>query len=276
MSPTVVTFLSDFGTADDFVGICHGVILRACPEAQVVHVTHGIRAQAIGHGARVLAGAIPYLPVGVHLAVVDPGVGSGRHAIALRTADGRLFVGPDNGLLIAATEACGGIVEAHEISNPDVMLHPVSRTFHARDVFSPAAGHLAAGTPLADLGPALDPAGLVRRVGVDHELDGTLLTASVQHVDRFGNIQLAVFASELDGLFEPGRLAEVVTPDDRYYVRCAETFADVDAGELVLYNDSSGLVSVAVNQGSAAELTATEAGDEIGVEFSPSRHGRIS
>jgi S-adenosyl-L-methionine hydrolase (adenosine-forming) len=276
MSPTVVTFLSDFGTADDFVGICHGVILRACPEAQVVHVTHGIRPQAIGHGARVLAGAIPYLPVGVHLAVVDPGVGSGRHAIALRTADGRLFVGPDNGLLIAAADACGGIVEAHEISNPDVMLHPVSRTFHARDIFSPAAGHLAAGTPLADLGPALDPAGLVRRVGVDHELDGTLLTASVQHVDRFGNIQLAVFASELDGLFEPGRLAEVVTPDDRYYVRCAETFADVDAGELVLYNDSSGLVSVAVNQGSAAELTATEAGDEIGVEFSPSRHGRIS
>ena len=276
MSPTVVTFLSDFGTADDFVGICHGVILRACPGAQVVHVTHGIRPQAIGHGARVLAGAIPYLPVGVHLAVVDPGVGSGRHAIALRSGDGRLFVGPDNGLLITAAEACGGIVEAHEISNPDVMLHPVSRTFHARDVFSPATGHLAAGMPLANLGPALDPADLVRRVGIDHELDGSLLKASVQHVDRFGNIQLAVFASELDGLFEPGRLAEVVTPDDRYYVRCAETFADVDAGELVLYKDSSGLLSVAVNRGSAAELTASEAGDEIGVEFSPSRHGRIA
>ena len=140
------------------------------------------------------------------------------------------------------------------------MLHPVSRTFHARDVFSPATGHLAAGMPLANLGPALDPADLVRRVGIDHELDGSLLTASVQHVDRFGNIQLAVFASELDGLFEPGRLAEVVTPDDRYYVRCAETFADVDAGELVLYKDSSGLLSVAVNRGSAAELTATRGG----------------
>ena len=111
-------------------------------------------------------------------------------------------------------------------------------------------------------------------MGLDHTLDGTLLRASVQHVDRFGNIQLAVFAFELDGLFEPGRLAEVVTPDDRYYVRCAETFADVDPGELVIYGDSSGLISVAVNQGSAAELTATEAGDEIGVEFSPSRRGR--
>jgi S-adenosyl-L-methionine hydrolase (adenosine-forming) len=273
---TVVTFLSDFGTADDFVGICHGVILRSCPDAQVVHVTHGIRAQAIGHGARVLAGAITYLPVGVHLAVVDPGVGSGRRAIALKTGDGRLFVGPDNGLLIPAAEACGGIVEAHEIANPDVMLHPVSRTFHARDVFSPVAGRLAAGMALADLGPALDPADLVRRVGIDHALDGSFLTAAVQHVDRFGNIQLAVFASELDGLFEPGRLAEVVTPDDRYYVRCAETFTDVDAGELVLYADSSGLLSVAVNRGSAAELTAAEAGDDIGVEFSPSRHGRIA
>ncbi|MGH3076537.1 MAG: SAM hydroxide adenosyltransferase, partial [Gaiellales bacterium] len=132
------------------------------------------------------------------------------------------------------------------------------------------------GMALADVGPALDPADLVRRVGIDHVLDGSLLTAAVQHTDRFGNIQLAVFASELDGLFEPGRLAEVVTPDDRYYVRCAETFTDVDAGELVLYADSSGLLSVAVNRGSAAELTAAEAGDDIGVEFSPSRHGRIS
>jgi S-adenosylmethionine hydrolase len=275
VSAPVVTFLSDFGIADDFVGVCHGVILRACPGAQVVHVTHGIRAQAIGHGARVLAGAVPYLPVGVHLAVVDPGVGSGRRAVALSTVDTRMFVGPDNGLLIPAAEACGGIVEAHEISNPDVMLHPVSRTFHARDIFSPAAGRLAAGVALADLGPRLDPADLVRRVGFDHALDGSLLTAAVQHVDRFGNIQLAVFARELDGLFEPGRLAEVVTPDDRYYVRCAETFADVDPGELVIYQDALGLLSVAVNQGSAAELTAAEAGDEINVEFAPGRRGRI-
>jgi S-adenosyl-L-methionine hydrolase (adenosine-forming) len=194
--------------------------------------------------------------------------------VALRAADGRIFVGPDNGLLIPAAEACGGIVEAHEIANPDVMLHPVSRTFHARDIFSPAAGRLAGGLPLAEVGPELDPADLVRRVGLDHVVDGTLLRASVQHVDRFGNIQLAVFAAELDGLFEPGRLAEVVTPDDRYYVRCAETFADVEPGELVIYMDSSGLISVAVNQGSAAELTAMEAGAEIGVEFSPSRRGR--
>ena len=120
------------------------------------------------------------------------------------------------------------------------MLHPVSRTFHARDVFAPVTAAWRPGWRSRRSARRLDPADLVRRVGIDHVLDGSLLTASVQHTDRFGNIQLAVFASELDGLFEPGRLAEVVTPDDRYYVRCAETFTDVDPGELVLYADSSG------------------------------------
>src|SRR5437763_15077333 len=144
-APIFVTFLSDFGTSDDFAGICHGVINLICPEARVIHVTHAIQPQAIGQGARVLAGAIPYLPVGVHLAVVDPGVGSERRAVALRSGDGRLFVGPDNGILIPAADAAGGVEEAVEITNPDVMIQPVSRTFHGRDVFSPAAGHLAAG-----------------------------------------------------------------------------------------------------------------------------------
>src|SRR5690349_7638039 len=164
-APPFVTFLSDFGTADDFAGICHGVINLLCPEAQVIHVTHGIMPQAIGQGARVLAGALRFLPVGVHLAVVDPGVGSERRAIALRSGDGRLFVGPDNGLLIPAADAAGGVEEAVEITNPEVMLSPVSRTFHGRDVFSPAAGHLAAGAALSDLGPVTAPADLVHRPG---------------------------------------------------------------------------------------------------------------
>ena len=269
MSPPVVTFLSDFGTADDFAGVCHGVILSVCPQAQVIHVTHGIRPQAVGQGARVLAGAIRYLPAGVHLAVVDPGVGSERRAVALRSGDGRLFVGPDNGLLLPAAEACGGVVDAVEIRNVDVMLQPVSRTFHGRDVFAPAAGRLAAGLALDQLGPVLDPDRLVRRPDPDHRLTGAVLTATVQHVDRFGNIQLAVSAGELDGLFVTVRLAELITADDRYYLHCAETFADVDAGEFVIYEDASGLLSVAVNRGSAAELTATEAGDEVRVDFAP-------
>jgi S-adenosylmethionine hydrolase len=268
--PPFVTFLSDFGTSDDFAGICHGVINLLCPDARVIHVTHGIQPQAIGQGARVLAGAIRYLPVGVHLAVVDPGVGSERRAVALRSGDGRQFVGPDNGLLIPAAEACGGVVEAVSITNPDVMLQPVSRTFHGRDVFAPAAARLAGGMPLAELGPAIEPSQLVRRSTPDHRVEGTLLHAAVQYIDRFGNIQLAVSAAELDGLFRLGRVAEIDTGDDRYYARCADTFADVGAGEFVLYEDSVGLLSFALNQGNAAELTATEVGDEIAVELAPS------
>jgi hypothetical protein len=264
-----VTFLSDFGTSDDFAGICHGVINLICPEARVIHITHGIQPQAIGQGARVLAGAIPYLPAGVHLAVVDPGVGSERRAIALRAADGRHFVGPDNGLLIPAAEVCGGVDEAVAITNPRVMLQPVSRTFHGRDIFSPAAARLAGGMPLAELGPAIEPARLVRRSTPDHRVEGSMLHAAVQYIDRFGNIQLAVSAGELDGLFQVGRMAEIDTGDDRYYARCADTFADVGAGEFVLYEDSVGLLSFALNQGNAAELTATEVGAEIAVDLAP-------
>jgi S-adenosylmethionine hydrolase len=150
----VVTFLSDFGSADPFVGICHGVIVRTCPDAEVIHLAHGIDAQSVAQGARVLAASIAFLPVGVHLAVVDPGVGSQRRAVVLRSGDGRLFVGPDNGLLVPAAEACGGIELAVEITDPDYMLDAVSRTFHGRDVFAPVAGHLAAG---------LDPLKLGRR-----------------------------------------------------------------------------------------------------------------
>jgi S-adenosyl-L-methionine hydrolase (adenosine-forming) len=267
--PPFVTFLSDFGTSDDFAGICHGVINLICPEARVIHLSHGIQPQAIGQGARVLAAAMPYLPAGVHLAVVDPGVGSERRAIALRSGDGRFFVGPDNGLLIPAAEACGGVAEAVAIENPQVMLQPVSRTFHGRDVFSPAAARLAAGMPLAELGPALDPAALVRRSGLDHRLEGSILHASVQYIDRFGNIQLAVSAGEVDGVFRVGEMAEIDTGDDRYYARCSVTFADVGAGEFVLYEDSAGLLSFALNQGNAAELTATEVGDEIAIDLAP-------
>jgi S-adenosylmethionine hydrolase len=269
VSPPFVTFLSDFGTSDDFAGTCHGVVNLICPEAQVIHVTHGVQPQAIGQGARILAGAIRYLPPGVHLAVVDPGVGSERRAVALRSADGRHFVGPDNGLLIPAAEACGGVTEAVAITNPAIMLQPVSRTFHGRDVFAPAAARLAAGMPLGELGPAIDPVDLVRRAAPDHHLEGTRLYASVQHIDRFGNIQLAVSAGELDGLYRLGAVAEIDTGDDRYYVRCADTFADVGAGEFVLYEDSVGLLSFALNQGSAAELTAIEVGGQIVIDLAP-------
>ena len=141
----VITFLTDFGLADDFVGVCHGVMKRIAPDCEVIDITHGIAPQAVLQGALTLANTLPYMPSGVHLAVVDPGVGTGRRALALRSGDGRFFVGPDNGLLLPAAERLGGIEAAHELTNPEYMLEPVSRTFHGRDVFSPAAAHLASG-----------------------------------------------------------------------------------------------------------------------------------
>jgi S-adenosyl-L-methionine hydrolase (adenosine-forming) len=265
----VVTFLSDFGSADPFVGICHGVIVRTCPDAEVIHLAHGIDAQSVAQGARVLAASIEFLPVGVHMAVVDPGVGSQRRALALRSGDGRLFVGPDNGLLVPAAEACGGIELAIEITNPEYMLDAVSRTFHGRDVFAPVAGHLAAGVDPRRLGPEVEADSLVRPLEPGFKLDGSLMVATVQHVDRFGNVQLSVGASDLGELFVSGRRVELARGDDRYYAVCALTFADVASGELVVFEDSERRLSIAINRGSAAELIDAEPGNEIWLEFAP-------
>src|SRR3954452_19282822 len=156
-----ITFLSDYGPGDEYVGVVHGVIARLCPEARVLSLGHGVPAQDVRTGARRLARALPFTPAGVHLAVVDPGVGGSRRALALRAGE-RLLVGPDNGLLVPAAERFGGVDEAYEISESRWRLKPVSATSHGRDVFGPVAGHLAAGDPLAAAGAAIDPASLVR------------------------------------------------------------------------------------------------------------------
>jgi S-adenosylmethionine hydrolase len=269
MSRPVVTFLSDFGSSDPFVGICHGVIVRTCPDAEVIHLGHGIQPQSVGQGARVLAASIPYLPVGIHMAVVDPGVGSERRAVCLRTGDGRLFVGPDNGLLIPAAEASGGIELAVEITEPEYMLASVSRTFHGRDVFSPVCGHLAAGLDPDRLGHRVDPAQLVRVQELGASVEGSVLTAAVQQIDRFGNIQLSASPADVDGLFESGRTVELAHRDDRYFAACALTFADVERGELVLYEDSEQRLSVAINRGNAAELVDADPLDTMTIDFDP-------
>src|SRR5439155_16449422 len=135
---------------------------RIAPEIEIIDLTHGIQPQGCLQGALVLANTLPYLPEGVHFAVVDPGVGSSRRGIALRGGDGRLYVGPDNGLLIPAAEKLGGVEAAHELTNREYALEPVSPTFHGRDIFSPAAAHLASGVALEQLGPAIVPGSLAR------------------------------------------------------------------------------------------------------------------
>ena len=156
-----ITFLTDFGLQDDFVGVCRGVMKRIARDAQIIDITHGIAPQAVTQGALVLARSVPYLPPAVHLAVVDPGVGSERRAVAIRTASGRMFVGPDNGLLAVAADA-EGIEGVRSLTNPQYHLEQVSKTFHARDLFSPVAAHLAAGASFDGLGDDVDPATLVR------------------------------------------------------------------------------------------------------------------
>jgi S-adenosyl-L-methionine hydrolase (adenosine-forming) len=259
-----ITFLTDFGLEDDFVGTCHGVMKRIAPETQIIDITHGIRPGRILQGALALANALAYTPPGVHLAIVDPGVGSSRRPLALRDAEGRFYVGPDNGLLLPAADRFGGVVEAHELANPEYALDSVSRTFHGRDLFSPAAAHLSLGVGLGELGPPIDPEALVRLELPVPEIGQARIRATVLSIDRFGNIALNLNRDHLDDAsIVPGMKVELVTQGNRYYAVAARTFADATPGELILYEDSYRNVAVAVTRGSAASLLGVEDGSEI-------------
>src|ERR1700722_10918271 len=193
--PPVITFLSDYGLLDEFVGVCHGVMARRCPNARIIDLTHSIPRHDVRSGAIVLRSALPFLPAGVHLAVVDPGVSAiGRHArraVAIRTVEqDRVLVGPDNGLLMPAAERLAGVAEAVDIGESPERLQPVSRTFHGRDIFAPVAAALAAGEPLTAVGEEL-PVTQLRRIGLPsaHMGDGAL-TVRVLRSDTFGNLIL--------------------------------------------------------------------------------------
>jgi S-adenosylmethionine hydrolase len=259
-----ITFLTDFGLQDDFVGTCHGVIARIAPDVRVIDVTHGIRPGRILQGALTLRNALPYMPAGVHLAVVDPGVGGQRRPLALRDADGRFHVGPDNGLLIPAADRFGGVVEAHELANPAYALESVSRTFHGRDLFSPAAAHLALGVPLSELGPPIDARELVRLELPEPEVGHSRIRATVLGVDRFGNVALNLTREHLEqASIVPGMRVELSAGRDHYYAVAARTFDDGKPGDLILFEDSSRNVAVAVSRGSAAAVLGVDEGSEI-------------
>jgi S-adenosylmethionine hydrolase len=262
-----ITFLTDFGVQDDFVGVCRGVMRGIAPEATVIDITHGVPPQAVTQGAVLLARAIPYMPVCVHLAVVDPGVGTDRRPIAVRTRSGRLFVGPDNGLLLLAADR--EVVEAaRALTNGHYHLEEVSRTFHARDIFAPVAAHLAAGAEFDDLGEELEPDKLVRVRLPEPEVGSDKLVGNVLTVDRFGNLALNVTRAHLDELsLTPGDWVELEFGLDPYYAQVAETYADARAGELILYEDSYGAIAIAVSGGNAARLTGAGAGDRVRVRI---------
>ena len=263
-----ITFLTDFGLADDFVGTCHGVMKRIAPDAQIIDITHGIRPGHVLQAALMLANTLPYMPAGVHLAVVDPGVGSTRRPLALRDAEGRLYIGPDNGLLLPAADRFGGVADAHELANPAYALDSVSRTFHGRDLFSPAAAHLALGVDLGALGPPVDPDALVRLDVPVPDVGPSRIRATVLGVDRFGNVALNLSREHLDeSSIVPGMKVELASGVDRYYAVAARTFADAAPGDLILYEDSYRNVSVAISRGSAAELLRVDEGSEILIQI---------
>ena len=261
-----ITFLSDYGSDDEFAGVCRAVIARIAPAAQVIDITHGIPRHDVAQGAAVLANALPYTPDGVHLAVVDPGVGSPRKAIAVRVAqENRVLVGPDNGLLTLAIERLGGAIEAADVSLSEVRLEPLSATFHGRDVFAPIAAHLALGAELAVLGELVDAAELVALKRDEPVIEpGRRVVATVAYVDRFGNLALDLSEERLvESGLKLGRRVWVeaagVTLDAVY----ALTFADVPAEALLLYLDSYGNLALAVNRGSAAERLGIGSADRV-------------
>jgi len=255
-----ITFLSDYGLRDEFVGVVHSVIAHECRDARVIDLSHGVPRQSVLAGALMLVRALPFAPPGVHLAVVDPEVGARRRAIALRTAaEDRLLVGPDNGLLMPAAERFGGVLEAVEISHSPWRLEPVSATFHGRDLFAPVAARLAAGEALVDAGTPLEVGELVAlELPRPRQEDGALV-AHVMVVDGFGNVQLDAAPADLGG--RPGRKIKV---GDGHSARYLRTFADANPGELLLYEDAAGMLALAVNGGEASgELGGLEHGDEV-------------
>jgi S-adenosyl-L-methionine hydrolase (adenosine-forming) len=259
-----VTFLSDYGLADDFVGVCHGVIARIAPDARVIDITHGIARHDVRSGALVLARALPYLPAGVHLAVVDPEVGAERRAVAVRCAeDDRLLVGPDNGLLSVAARRFGGAVEAVDIARSPHRLEPVAATFHGRDLFAPVAAHLAAGAPLSGAGEPLGVEELIELTLPEAAVSEGHVEAHVLALDRFGNLTLDVEHEQLAG--SGLRLGRTVLVNGRR-VQYARTFADVGEGELLLYEDAYRTLALAVNRGSAAERLNLAADDPVVLE----------
>lgn len=250
-----ISLTTDFGLSDGFVAACHGVIARQAPAIRVIDVTHLVEPGDVTRGAAVLAQTVPHLPPAVHVAVVDPGVGTDRRAVAVRTAGG-LLVGPDNGLLLWAADALGGVTEAVELSNTDWFGAALSRTFHGRDVFAPVAARLADGAPFADAGQAVDPGGLVRLPEPMVSSGDGWLESEVLMVDRYGNVQFAAPATALDALGPRLRVGGVRA------VR-GDTFGDTSKGGLVVYADSAGRAAVAVNGGRAAVVLAVRPGDVV-------------
>ena len=261
--PPFVSFLSDYGLADEFVGVCKAVVLRAAPSARLIDITHGIPPFDVRAGALALARAVQYLPPGVVLAVVDPGVGTDRRAVAVEVESGFL-VGPDNGLLAPAVAMLGGASRVVALTNPEYQLEAPGATFAGRDIFAPAAGYLAAGTALDELGDPVDPTSLVPGTMPLPRDDAGRAAGEVLWIDRFGNAQLNIDPGDLAALgVEPGGALEVRCGQDRRTGRWVASYAEAGPLELAVVVDSYGLVSLTADRRPIAEELGLRAGSEV-------------
>lgn len=268
--PTI-TFLSDFGLLDEWVSVCKGVILGICPEALILDITHVIPSFDVRKASLVLASAVNYLPRGsIHVAVVDPGVGTARSAIALRTKRTDVLLGPDNGILLPAAKALGGITKAVSVEKETYFLRPVSYTFHGRDIFSPVAAHIANGVKLSDLGPSLSEGDLVTPPWREGEIIGETLEAEVIDIDKYGTVRLNIDRTFLKALnIKPGDKLSLFFKDQIWILPLCRTFGEVGFGEGLLLIDSSNYLSISINQQKASDKFGLTIGDPVWITKSP-------
>ena len=264
-----VSFLSDFGTSDEFVGVVKSVIRDLAPHVGVIDLTHEIAPFDIRAGSLALARCIGYVPIGVVLAVVDPGVATDRRPLAIEVADGAgVVIGPDNGLLAPAVAMAGGAQRAFVLANPEYRLEAAGATFAGRDIFAPAAAHVCNGVDLSELGPEIDPVLLLPGTVPLPRQDGEALVTEVLWVDRFGNAQLNVGPDDLPTSWGSHLQVQVGAPTDpsgvtvRRAVR-AGNFAELSGGAVGLVLDSYGMLAVAIDQRSAADELGLVSGDQV-------------
>ncbi len=263
-TPKFITFLSDFGHGDDFVGTCHGVMKSIAPDVQIIDITHEVRRHDITQGALILADTLPYMPESIILAVGDPGVGGDRRPVAMRTREWRYLVGPDNGLLWLAAARLGGPAAAVELACSTYSLQEVCKTFEGRDLFSPAAAHLANGVELEKLGAPVPVDELAQVALPPVEMGAGELSAGVVYIDRFGNVQLQLARAQLEELgIRLGDEIEVRHGDESWRVPFVETFAAVEPEQLLVYEDSYRRISFSINRGDAARTFQINEGDRL-------------
>jgi len=265
-----VSFLSDYGRTDEFVGVCHAVMLDLVPDLRIVDITHDIPPFDVRAGALTLVRAVQYLPDGVVLAIVDPGVGTDRRCIAAEV-EGGFLVGPDNGVLAPAVAMLGGPTRVVALENEAYQLPAPGPTFAGRDVMAPAAAYLAGGEPLQEFGPLVDPASLAPGlVPLPREDDDGSIAGEVLWVDRYGNCQLNVAPEQLSERgVEPGGSVRVRVGNEERSARRVHTFADAKPSELVLLVDAYGMCALALDQRSAADELKLRAGRAVTIVTEP-------